>query len=116
MNRSIFTLFIVGAVFALLVAVGVVALIIFLVLNNSKKKQIKEDPVQNEPETPSQSLAEKLKQKRIEAMMTQEEVAEAMKVSRQAVSKWEIGAPEPSTANLIELSKLYSVDLNELVK
>ena len=39
--------------------------------------------------------------------MTQELVAQHMGVSRQAVSKWESGATEPSTTNLMELARLY---------
>lgn len=39
--------------------------------------------------------------------MTQEFVAEALGVSRQAVSKWESGASDPSTTNLIALAKLF---------
>ena len=48
--------------------------------------------------------------------MTQEMVAESLGVSRQAVGKWESGASEPSTANLIALSKLYGVSVDELLR
>ena len=48
--------------------------------------------------------------------MTQEQVAEAVGVSRQAVSKWENGTAEPSTSNLLALARLYGVDLNELLR
>jgi transcriptional regulator with XRE-family HTH domain len=48
--------------------------------------------------------------------MTQEYVAEALGVSRQAVSKWETGAAEPSTSNLLALAKLYGVDAGELLR
>ena len=48
--------------------------------------------------------------------LSQEELAERIGVSRQAVSKWENGTSEPSTANLIALSKLYGISLDELVK
>ena len=44
--------------------------------------------------------------------MTQEQVAEALGVSRQAVSKWENGTAEPSTSNLLALARLYGVDLS----
>ncbi len=36
--------------------------------------------------------------------MTQEFVAETLGVSRQAVSKWESGASDPSTTNLMALA------------
>ena len=48
--------------------------------------------------------------------MTQEFVAEAVGVSRQAVSKWETGAADPSTANLLALAKLYGVPAEELLR
>lgn len=48
--------------------------------------------------------------------MTQEFVAEALGVSRQAVSKWETGAAEPSTSNLLALARLYGVSAEELLK
>lgn len=63
-----------------------------------------------------QSLAEILKTRRTSRGMTQEQVAEAVGVSRQAVSKWENGTAEPSTSNLLALARLYGVDLNELLR
>ena len=43
-------------------------------------------------------------------------MAEAIGVSRQAVSKWETGAADPSTANLLALAKLYGVSPEELLR
>ena len=48
--------------------------------------------------------------------MTQEFVAEAIGVSRQAVSKWESGASDPSTTNLIALANLYGLTAEELLQ
>ena len=48
--------------------------------------------------------------------MTQEFVAEALGVSRQAVSKWERGAADPSTSNLLALAKLFGVPAEELLR
>jgi len=62
------------------------------------------------------SLADVLKAQRGNAKMTQEFVAEAVGVSRQAVSKWESGKAEPSTSNLIALAKLYGLSPTELLK
>ena len=62
------------------------------------------------------SLAEALKAQRTSRGMTQEQVAEAVGVSRQAVSKWESGASDPSTANLIALAKLYGISAEELLE
>ena len=42
-------------------------------------------------------------------------VAEALGVSRQAVSKWENGTSDPSTANLMALAKLYGLSVDELL-
>lgn len=63
-----------------------------------------------------QSLAEILKEHRTHCKMTQEFVAEAIGVSRQAVSKWENGSADPSTTNLIALSNLYGIPAEELLK
>ena len=48
--------------------------------------------------------------------MTQEFVAEAIGVSRQAVSKWENGTSDPSTSNLIAIAKLFNITPEELLK
>lgn len=48
--------------------------------------------------------------------MSQETLAEKLFVSRQAVSKWERGEALPDTENLIALSDLFSVSLDELIK
>ena len=61
-------------------------------------------------------LGEALKAHRTRCKMTQEFVAESLGVSRQAVSKWETGAAEPSTSNLIALAKLYGVSAEELLR
>ncbi len=47
--------------------------------------------------------------------LSQEELAEKLGVSRQAVSKWERGESSPDTDNLIALAKLYRVSLDELL-
>lgn len=47
--------------------------------------------------------------------MTQEFVAEAIGVSRQAVSKWENGTSDPNTSNLIALAKLFKISTEELL-
>ena len=48
--------------------------------------------------------------------MTQEFVAESLGVSRQAVSKWENGASDPSTSNLIALAKLFKISPEDLLQ
>lgn len=60
-------------------------------------------------------LYEKLYELRRASGMSQEELAEKLGVSRQAVSKWESGTTQPELSKLIELSKLYSVSVDELL-
>ena len=61
-------------------------------------------------------LCEKLYELRRAAGLSQEELAERLNVSRQAVSKWENGASDPSTVNLLALAKLYGVSADELLR
>ena len=60
-------------------------------------------------------LGNKLYELRKQARYSQEELAEKLNVSRQAVSKWECGDSLPDTENLIALSKLYDVSLDALI-
>lgn len=60
-------------------------------------------------------LDEKLIHLRKEKGITQLELAEAVNVSRQAVSKWESGGGIPSTENLLGLSELYGVPVDYLL-
>ena len=62
------------------------------------------------------SLGERISELRKASKMSQVDLAKAMEVSRQAVSKWETGTADPSTANLIALAKLYGVSPEELLK
>ena len=47
--------------------------------------------------------------------LSQEELAEKLGVSRQAVSKWERSEASPDTDNLIALAKIYDLTLDELI-
>ena len=47
--------------------------------------------------------------------MTQVQLAEMMNVSRQAISRWEVGESVPSTENLEFLGRLYDVPLESLL-
>lgn len=60
-------------------------------------------------------LSERLTLLRKEQGLSQMEVAQALDVSRQAVSRWEVGAAVPSTENLRMISKLYQVSFDYLV-
>ena len=57
------------------------------------------------------SFADNLKQIRKEKGLSQEELAELLEVSRQAVSKWEQGAGYPETEKLLLLSNRLNVSL-----
>lgn len=61
-------------------------------------------------------LKEKLSQLRKDKGLTQLELAEMLSVSRQAVSRWEVGTAVPSLDNLIILSRLYGVPLDDLIQ
>ena len=59
--------------------------------------------------------ANKLTALRKHSGLSQEALAEKIGVSRQAVSKWERGEASPDTENLLSLSKIYSVSLDDLL-
>ena len=60
------------------------------------------------------TLGERLKECRSRKRLSQEKVAEFLGVSRQAVTKWENGKSVPSSENLLALSVLYGISLDEL--
>ena len=60
-------------------------------------------------------LGNRLAALRKEKGYSQEDLAEKLGVSRQAVSKWENGEASPDTNNLIALADLYGISLDELV-
>lgn len=59
---------------------------------------------------------EKLYELRKSAGMTQNDLAEKLNVSRQAVSRWEMGTAMPDVENLIAISDLFGVTLDELLR
>ena len=59
--------------------------------------------------------ANRLLQYRKQAGLSQEELAEKIGVSRQAVSKWERSEASPDTDNLVVLAELYGVSLDEML-
>ena len=62
------------------------------------------------------NLAKRLKEARENVGFSQNEVAEKLNISRQAVSKWENGWTSPDIDNLVILSDLYNISLDELLK
>lgn len=61
-------------------------------------------------------FSEKLQLLRKNKGLTQEEMAEKLDVSRQAVAKWESGQVYPDISNLIQISNLLNVTVDYLVK
>lgn len=61
------------------------------------------------------SLAEKLVTLRKQKGLTQMDLAELLNVSRQAISRWEVGGAVPSTDNLRFLGDLYGVQIDYLL-
>ena len=58
---------------------------------------------------------EKLQELRKSRSLTQEELAEALLVSRAAISKWEQGRGYPSLDSLKEISRFFSVSIDDLI-
>ncbi|MBR4169649.1 MAG: helix-turn-helix transcriptional regulator [Lachnospiraceae bacterium] len=58
---------------------------------------------------------EKLQELRKARSLTQEELAEALFVSRTAISKWESGRGYPNLDSLKEISRFFSVSIDELI-
>ena len=61
------------------------------------------------------TFGERLQQVRRAAGLSQEQLAELVGMSRQAVSKWERAESSPDTDNLLALARLYGVSLDALL-
>ena len=110
--------FSVSILFFGVVWLALLALAVYLVvlLIRALRKYLRSGEVRQENRTAVESLAKALKGHRERCRMTQEFVAESIGVSRQAVSKWETGAADPSTDNLLALAKLYGVSPEDLLR
>jgi len=62
------------------------------------------------------TFAEKVLELRKKAGLSQEELAEKLEVSRQAISRWETGLAMPDASNLLQLSKLFKVSIDYLIQ
>ena len=60
-------------------------------------------------------LSDKILSLRKQRGLSQEELAEKLNVSRQAVSRWEIGSTLPDASNVLQLSKLFGVSADYLL-
>lgn len=107
-------------VFGIVLLIGVAVIAAFITVGifliRALSRYIKSGNVRKEKSSIKKSLGEVLKQHREECKMTQEFVAESIGVSRQAVSKWETGASDPSTSNLLALAKLFNTTAEELLR
>ena len=109
------TIWLIFSIVILLAAGAAIVYLIYLLIK-ALKKYIKSEPVRAEKAENAKTLGEIIKKYRIECKMTQEFVAEALGVSRQAVSKWESGISAPSTTNLMALAKLFDVKPEDMLK
>jgi len=64
----------------------------------------------------SMTLGEKILLLRKQNSMTQEQLAERLAITRQTVSKWELGESEPDITYLIQLSEIFQVTTDHLLK
>lgn len=63
----------------------------------------------------SKSIGKKIQKLRNEQNLSQEELANTLFVTRQAVSKWELGQSFPSIEIILELTKVFEVSIEELL-
>lgn len=103
---------------SLIIVIPLFALFVYLtvLVIRALRKYINSGPARKEAKTVRTTLGEKLRENRVRCKMSQEFVAEAVGVSRQAVSKWENGISDPSTSNLIALAKLYGLSAEALLE
>ena len=107
------------ASFAVVLLLGLSVIVTFVVLGivliKALIRYIRSKDVRKEKAEIKRSLGEVLKQHREECNMTQEFVAESVGVSRQAVSKWEIGTSVPIISNLSALAMLFDLSADDLL-
>ena len=89
---------------------------LFILLIKALKKYLNSADIRQEKAVILKTLGETIREERMRCKMTQEFVADSLGVSRQAVSKWENGSSDPSTANLLALAKLFDISAEELLK
>ncbi len=61
-------------------------------------------------------IGPKFKKARLEKKLTQENVADILNVSRSTISSWEVGRSYPDLDNLVSISNLYDVSLDNLLR
>ena len=61
-------------------------------------------------------LGQRIKEEREKRQWTQDYLAETLNVSRQAISKWKIGSTYPDIDRLVQISNLFDITLDSLIK
>ena len=61
------------------------------------------------------TIGEKIQELRIQRGLTQERLAEMLEVSRQSVSKWELGQAIPDVEKIIRMSELFDVSTDTVL-
>lgn len=61
-------------------------------------------------------LGQRIREERERKNWTQNDLAELLNVSRQSISKWEIGSAYPDIERLIQISDLFEVSLDSLIR
>ena len=115
MKFTVTTIFMQIIILSIMIAIFAGFIYLFVLLCRALKKYIGSKEVREEKNSVKKALGEILKEHRVRCKMTQEFVAERLGISRQAVSKWESGASDPSMSNLIALTKLYGVAVEDLL-
>lgn len=103
-------------IIAVCIALFALSVYILILLIKALRRYLRSSEVRTEKALVRKTLGETLKEYRLKCGMTQEFVAEAIGVSRQAVSKWETESSDPSTSNLLALAKLYGISAEKLLK
>ena len=62
------------------------------------------------------TLGARIRDERKKRGLSQEELADILNVSRQAITKWETDRGIPDIANLIRISEEFEISLDELIK
>ena len=116
--EQFFTMFRAAWIVALVLSVVQAVVVLYLLILGVKalRRYLCSSQQRAERMETRKTLGQILKEHRVRCKMTQEFVAERLGVSRQAVSKWESGATDPSTSNLLALAKLFAVSPEELLR
>ena len=78
-----------------------------------KNEEFRKEWEENQPEM---DIIRAMADARISQNLTQKELAQRLHVPDKAVSKWETGASDPSTSNLLTLAKLFNTTAEELLR